>query len=254
MLSRCIVILLGLVSVASFASAEDANWGTLEGRFQIDRLIELPPIIKAGNPRIKNNEVCGKLNIPNETLVVNSENLGIGNIVVFLKKAPAQIHPDLVEVKESALLKCENCRFVPHVMAIRTGQPLRVLMNDKVAHNSHFYPVANSGEGSIAVPPGDERTTTFSLPETVPVKVTCDIHSWMDGYVTVLDHPYCAITDKDGKFRIEKLPAGQHTFRVWQERCGWIIREWKVTVESGQTTTMPVEKVTSEKLKVTTAP
>jgi plastocyanin len=251
MLSRIMqcIILLCLVSNPSIASAEDATWGTLEGRFQIDRLVEVPPIAKAGNPQIKDTAVCGKLDIPDETLVVNAENLGVGNIIVFLRKAPEQIHPDLVEVKEPALLKCENCRFVPHIMAIRTGQPLRVLMDDKVAHNSHFNPVANSGEGSIVVPPGDERTTTFHLPETLPVKVTCDIHSWMNGYVTVLDHPYCAITDKDGKFRIEKLPAGQHTFRVWHERRGYLFREWNVTINPDQTTTMPTETVPAEKFE-----
>ena len=154
-------------------------------------------------------------------------------------------------------MKCENCRFVPNVMAIRAGQPLRVLMNDKVAHLAHFNPVTNDNVGYI-VRPGhelvDEITHTFDRPETLPLKTTCDIHSWMNCYITILDHPYCAIIDKDGKFRLEKLPAGSHTFRVWHERCGYVIREWNVTIEPGQTTTMPVEKVTPEKLKVMTAP
>lgn len=185
--------------------------------------------------------------------MVNAENLGVANIFVFLPKAPGQIHPDLVEVKEPAILKYENCRFVPHVMRIRTGQPLRVQMNDKVAHNAHFSPIANS-VGSFAFSPGQERTTTFDRPEPIPMKTTCDIHSWMNAYITVLDHPYCAITDKDGKFRIERLPAGSHTFRVWHERSGYVIREWKVTIEPGQTNTMPVEKVTPEELKVMMVP
>lgn len=247
------ILLLSLISLPRMVSAGAPLWGTLEGRFQIDRLVEVPPISKAGNPLIKDKNICGLFNIPDESLVVNAENLGIANIFVFLPKAPGQIHPDLVEVKESAILKCENCRFVPHVMTIRTGQPLRVQMNDKVAHNAHFCPIASS-VGSIAFSPGQERTTTFDRPERIPMKTTCDIHSWMNCYITILDHPYCATTDKDGKFRLEKLPAGPHTFRVWHERCGWIIREWKVTIEPGQTTTMPVEKVTPEKLKVMTAP
>ncbi len=207
------VLVLGLAGIVGVATAEDSPWGTLDGRFQIDRFVEIPPISKAGNAQLKDKEVCGKLDISDESLVVNAENLGIANIFVFLPKAPGQIHPDLVEVKEPAILKCENCRFVPHVMTIRTGQPLRVQMNDKVAHNAHFSPIASS-VGSIAFSPGQERTTTFDRPERIPMMTTCDIHSWMNSYVTVLDHPYCAITDKDGKFRLEKLPAGPHSFRV----------------------------------------
>lgn len=76
-------LFLGLTSFMCAATAEDSPWGTLEGRFQIDRLVEVPPISKAGNPQIKDKEFCGKFEIPDESLVVNAENLGIGNIFVF---------------------------------------------------------------------------------------------------------------------------------------------------------------------------
>lgn len=34
--------------------------------------------------------------------------------------------------------------------------------------------------------------------------------------------PYMAKSDVDGRFRIENLPVGQHVFRVWQERVGYL--------------------------------
>jgi hypothetical protein len=63
----------------------------------------------------------------------------------------------------------------------------------------------------------------------------------------VVDHPYAAVTDADGKFTIEKLPVGQHKFRVWQERAGFIEREWSVKVKEGSNTVAPV-KLTAGKL------
>jgi hypothetical protein len=81
----------------------------------------------------------------------------------------------------------------------------------------------------------------------LPLKVTCDIHSWMNAYWVVTDHPYAAVSDADGKFKIENLPAGEHTFRVWHERQGYLNREYKVTVKAGANKLDPV-KVPAAKL------
>jgi hypothetical protein len=44
----------------------------------------------------------------------------------------------------------------------------------------------------------------------------------MSAYWMVTDHPYVAVTDADGRFRIENLPAGKHQFVVWQEKAGYV--------------------------------
>lgn len=50
----------------------------------------------------------------------------------------------------------------------------------------------------------------------------------MTAYVLVLDHPYAAVTDKDGKFKIENLPAGELEFRYWHERVGYVTKIEKI--------------------------
>lgn len=65
------------------------------------------------------------------------------------------------------------------------------------------------------------------------------------------DHPYVAVTDADGKFRIDNLPAGDHTFRVWHERCGYVTtgefeRELTVTVQPDETLDVPTFRVSAE--------
>jgi hypothetical protein len=42
----------------------------------------------------------------------------------------------------------------------------------------------------------------------------------MRGWLLIVDHPYAAVTDEDGRFEIPQLPAGEHRFRLWHERPG----------------------------------
>ena len=71
----------------------------------------------------------------------------------------------------------------------------------------------------------------------------CNIHDWMMAHVLVVKTPYFAVTDKNGRFSIPQLPAGDHEFRIWQERVGYVNepdqaimgRKWTVTIEPGKT-------------------
>ena len=56
--------------------------------------------------------------------------------------------------------------------------------------------------------PGHEDDATPSTAKEVMVPFKCDVHGWMNAYVGVLDHPYFAVTDKDGKFELKSLPPG----------------------------------------------
>ena len=62
----------------------------------------------------------------------------------------------------------------------------------------------------------------LTKPEIIPIKISCSIHTWMQGVVLVQDHPYMAVTDKDGRFELKNLPAGKLTIKVWQEKIGYV--------------------------------
>src|SRR5262249_30317983 len=64
-----------------------------------------------------------------------------------------------------------------------------------------------------------------------PIEATCSYHTWMKAYHFPIDHPYVAITDKDGKFKIEGLPAGKQVFNVWHERGGLLERKVTIAIE-----------------------
>ena len=54
--------------------------------------------------------------------------------------------------------------------------------------------------------------------EEVPVTLVCDLHNWMKSYVCVVDHPFFAVTDAEGRFTIEGLPPGKYSLRTWHEK------------------------------------
>ena len=63
---------------------------------------------------------------------------------------------------------------------------------------------------------------TFGAAEKLPVMVSCSIHPWMKGWLVIRDTPYMAVTDEQGKFEIQNLPAGKWRFMFWQEAAGYV--------------------------------
>jgi hypothetical protein len=60
------------------------------------------------------------------------------------------------------------------------------------------------------------------------IRIKCNIHSWMQAFIGVLDHPYFVVSKEDGSFAIKHLPPGTYTTGVWQEKLG--TQEQQVTV------------------------
>ena len=90
------------------------------------------------------------------------------------------------------------------MVGLRVGQTLEIHNRDR---RMHVPRVAASSFGRAMMPREGPWTAKYEKPE-VMVGLRCDIHPWMSAWVGVLDHPYFAVTDAEGKFEIENLPAG----------------------------------------------
>ncbi|QDT55051.1 hypothetical protein Pan44_30920 [Caulifigura coniformis] len=247
-------LVLGMAAVAGLQApsiVHAAETGTIVGQFIYDGAVPtLAPKVAKGDATARDAATCANDEVPDESLVVDPESKGIANIIVYLRKAPANIPAELKESKEKNLVVDQKgCRYFPHVLAVRTDQTVTCVSSDPVAHNVNIAPFTNPSQNFV-IPANDKTGTAVKMtkPESLPVNVKCDIHPWMQSYWVVTDHPYAAVTDKDGKFKIEGLPVGEHSFTVWQESAGYVERSFKVTVKAGEQTLPPV-KVPASKFK-----
>jgi len=241
------VLLTAIVSLLSFQTVMAEDWGTLSGQVIVKGDIPAPELLHGKDAEVKDKEVCAAVDVYKDDLVINAENKGLANVFVYLAKAPKSVHPDLkkVDPKAKMLFDQKGCMFTPHALIARTGQVVEVISDDSVAHNTHTYPLKNQAINVLITPNAREgkgyAVDNYTSSESLPFAVKCDFHPWMQAYWLVLDHPYAAVTDKDGKFSIPNLPAGDHEFRVWHEKVGYINRKYTVKIKAGDNAEKPIE-------------
>jgi plastocyanin len=164
--------------------------------------------------------------IPDEAIVAGPDG-ALQNVIVYLKGVPTDSGGPS---RPAVVLDQLGCRYRPHVVALQTGQILRVESHDPFLHNVHIKSTTNAASNFSEFAQPDQPATTdtsFSLPEIFPVQ--CDVHPWMRAWVGVFDHPYFAVTDASGAFRIDKVPPGNFTLVAWQERFGEISSPLQIT-------------------------
>jgi hypothetical protein len=211
--ASCLAILL----MSSGASA--AEWATLTGRIVVDG----KPPKEVAIQVTKDAEVCGKHKLLDEGLLVDDKG-GLANAVIMLKTKNPAVNPEYAEhAKDNVELDNKDCRFEPHVAVVLTTQTLLLKNSDPVSHNSKVDPLNNPGINPILPVGGEPIKYNFKTEEGLPVKVGCNIHSWMGGYLIVRKDPYAAVTDKTGAFTIKDLPAGTELeFLLWAENPGYL--------------------------------
>ena len=185
--------------------------------------------------------VCGE-RVADESLLVDARG-GLQNAVVVIRaaSAPAAMPvPDAAVVVDNA-----GCRFVPRVQLVRRGQTVRVHNADSVLHNARAdmvgppdVPVANLALSRAGITMDLTRRLATRLPEARAesiVRLGCDVHPWMRGWLVVLDGGLAAVTDSSGRYTFPDVPEGRYTLIVWHETLGR--RERQIVVPRNGTLT-----------------
>jgi plastocyanin len=148
---------------------------------------------------------------------------GLRDVIVYLKQAPTGTSA----APEEVTLDQAKCEYAPRVLAVQTGQTLIIRNSDATLHNVHVRSQRNR-EFNIGQPiRGITSRRTFDNAE-VGIRVSCDVHGWMEGHIAVFDHPYFAVTSADGTFSIDGVPAGEYVLEAWHPTLG--VQQQTVTV------------------------
>ncbi len=199
---KTIFAIFSLIILASPLQA-----GTIKGEIKFTG--KVPPTVVHKTGKFK--KVCGP-EIQDESLVL--ENKGVKNVVVWLegkklKKAKAKSGTYTIDQKK--------CAYAPHVLAMPKDSELNILTSDPINHNIHTYSFDNDPINIMFLPGQDYSQ---EMEESEVVKVSCDLHSWMEAYIVVTPNSYFAVTPGNGAFEIKDVPPGKYTLKVWHESLG----------------------------------
>jgi|SRR5713101_855273 len=161
-------------------------------------------------PVNKNRDVCGD-DKASEALILGPDH-GVRGSVILLEgvtrgKTPAT----------EVVLDNHKCLFVSHVSATMAGERARVKNSDGILHNTHGF-LARTTVFNLALPNRDQMIDiTKRLTKPGVVRVVCDAHTHMFGWIVVHDSPYFAVSDDHGAFRIDGIPPGSYKVTLWHE-------------------------------------
>ena len=150
--------------------------------------------------------------------------------VVYIQEAPGTFPPG-----DPAVMNQHSSEFIPRVLPVVAGTTVKFLNGDPFAHNVFSPDFEKYDLGTW--PQGQAKDYAFAACAKPPCVYTqlCKIHPQMDAYIVVLQNPYFAVTDKEGRYEIDNVPPGGYTLTVWYSRRS---RPYKaqpkpVTIEAG---------------------
>jgi plastocyanin len=197
-----VVSLVSLVSIVfapqAFTQAPPRHGiGAIRGRVELRRVVTAaerrPGVAELGAPRGRD--------LPD-----------LRRSVVYLESAPR----GAFEPNEGgrAVMDQRNETFAPHVLAISIGTTVDFPNSDMFYHNVFSLSKTQRFDlGRYAA--GHSRSVRFDRPGIV--RVFCEIHSHMNAFILVFSHPFFALTDAEGRYRIENVPAGTYNVVAWNE-------------------------------------
>jgi hypothetical protein len=196
---------------ASAVAVADPSGGTVTGKVTYEGTpAKMKPIDMSKEPSCAKMYATPQLV---ETVVTGAGN-SLENVVVYVSAGA----PDEEAPSTAATFTQKGCRYIPHLLAFRVNQELKIINDDQTSHNIHPLPKLNR-EWNKSQPPGTPPISEkYDKAEFIPVK--CNVHPWMHGTFAVLKNSHFAVTADGGSFSLANLPPGKYTITAWHESYG----------------------------------
>jgi len=242
------LLLSGATLAQAYEVVEVQNGGTLQGQVNFSG----SPLSPVRFTVEKNPDVCGQ---ERSLLKVETHNGFLTGAVVVLEgvKTGKPFSPKTFTGKlpgegefrylggESLGLqvKTKGCNFGPFTGVIAADEAVRFQNQDSIKHVLHSF-VSKDTKGKILrtvhnqdLQPSDETDRVFpssKMKDGVVVRIICNRHDFMQNWLYVVDNPYFAISDQEGRFTIDEIPPGTYTLLVRHPVLGE--QRQKVTIEA----------------------
>ncbi|HXD86421.1 MAG TPA: sigma-70 family RNA polymerase sigma factor [Urbifossiella sp.] len=228
-------------TIAARVPAPPAEWVAVAGRvtFPANRELPVRKEIKQTDGFVKGADCCFQdgRRLFFDNIIIDEKSRGMANVVVWLRPdspdpnaafPPGRIHPNLAQrPPREHTIDAIDCQFSPRITVAREGDTLLFKNSAPLATNVHYEPhdpaLAEGSSLNVLLPAvtGQTKSRQPLAASAGPNHFTSSIYVWMRGYVWAFDHPYAAVTDGAGKFRIPRAPVGRWRLMMWHEDYGY---------------------------------
>ena len=168
-----------------------------------------------------------------EALVV-SKGKGIKNVVIYARVPRTKV----TLPEEPPEMDQVGCAYYPHVLVVPVGATVNLVSSDPVAHNVRSHAQKNKAVNTLIPKPG--VVIPHKIEKAEEIKFTCDIHTWMTGYIVAVSSNFYTVTggkddkgkwlssdayeksEDPGKYTLENVPAGRARIVAWHEELGTV--------------------------------
>lgn len=236
------ILALGLIAEAgySYDAVEVEHGGTIEGTITLDGAVPEPKgfnLITFPDPTY-----CGRISNGRGWRLLHdfvvSRQGGLKDAIVLLEGVEAG-KPFEVSVP---LIEARDCMFQPFMTIVRNGHAVEVINMDPVMHDIQGYETSpEAGARVLFNTPlimnhQHQRGDLHAMHNHAPGKslvgpiylnkgrrtfyMQCGFHAYMESWAMAVNNPYYALTDGEGKFRIDQIPPGTYQLVVWHPQTG----------------------------------
>ena len=179
----------------------------------------------------KDQHACGEGQVTRQE--VDAKDGALRGVVVYLDKVKkGKAYPEKIQ---SAVVDQKKCAYVPYLQVVAEGGKVTILNSDAAHHNIHTYEIIGRAKRSmwnISQPKQRKKVVRRAKVRRSPiVRIECDVHNWMKGFLFVARNPYYALVGADGRFEINDVPPGKYSLRAWHPALG--VKKKKITITAG---------------------
>ncbi|MGH9443192.1 MAG: cupredoxin domain-containing protein [Thermoanaerobaculia bacterium] len=181
------------------------------------RFLRLLPVLLASVGGLSAGTVSGKVSLLDDGRVRSDA----ANVVVWvegLQRAGRPAESSQAKASESVpSMRSTHKRFTPKVLAVELGRSVSFPNDDPIFHN--VFSVSGENHFDLGLyRRGRSKDKSFESPGLV--RVYCNIHPQMIGFIRVVDSSFFTVTGPDGRFDFDGVPDGERTLKAWCDEGG----------------------------------
>ncbi len=211
--------------LAAYKVVDVSNGGSISGKVHFIGKDKAPQIYKVA----KDTDTCGSENRVID--YVDVKDGALRNVVVYLIKVKSGKKFEKIE----ANINQKGCAFSPFMSVMTNDTDFKATNSDPVLHNIHTYEILGRAKKTVMnvsqPKQGAVTTKKIKLKRGAGMKLECDAHDFMHGFVFVAKNPYYAVVAEDGTYTIKDIPAGKYTVKAWHGTLGE--KKGKTEVKAG---------------------